>query len=231
VNGYAHTISGGAAWSATVRAGRTITFTAADADANLSVLLFGSDRLDRLNIPDTLKAQMSACIRPPMVLMSDRGLALASVLASSLDWHDALTGFGHESDLGRFGPSSYAADRNDWRRAARTGLLSELARHGLSEFDLHGCVNVFTKIAVSADSRLSYQPGHSRPGDTFTLRTEQDVLLVVVAAPHPMNPAAWAPVAVTAEIAPAESPAPDDPPRRFRAESARALEQTEKAFL
>jgi uncharacterized protein len=229
--GYAHEIPGGAAWSATLRAARTVTFTARGADANLSLLLVSADRLDRLNIPDTLKAQMSACIRPPMVLMSDRGQALASVTGSSLDWHDALTGFGHESHLRRFGPSSYGTDRNDWRRAAHTGLVSELTRHGLSEVDLHGCVNVFTKIAVADDSGLSYSPGHCRDGDTFTLRTEQDLLLVAATAPHPMNPGPWAPAPVLVEVGIAEPPAPDDPSRTFRDESARALDETRKALL
>jgi len=79
---YRHDIPGGSAWSTPVRAGRLITLTALGQGANLSVLLVGSDRLDRLNVPDTLKAQMSACIRVPMVLMSDRGLALASVVES-----------------------------------------------------------------------------------------------------------------------------------------------------
>src|ERR1019366_7305437 len=125
---YRHDIAGGSAWSTPVRAGRLITLTALDADANLSVLLIGSDRLDRLNVPDTLKAQMSACIRAPMVLMSDRGLALASVVASSLDWHDALTGFAHDRSC--IGLTS-------------NGLIIELAKHGLGEADLHGCVNFF----------------------------------------------------------------------------------------
>jgi len=237
--GYAHEIPGGAAWSAVVRAGRRVTLTARGDDANLSLLLFGQDfgaRLDRLNIPDTLKAQMSGCIRPPMVLMSDRGQALASVTASTLDWHDALTGFGHEFHLERFGPSSYATDRNEWRRAARTGLVSELTKHGLSEVDLHGCVNVFTKISISdgtvdGGAGLAFVPGHGRAGDTFTLRTEHDLLLVASNTPHPMNPGRWAPAAVLVEVGIADPPAPDDPSALFRDESARALEATRKALL
>lgn len=241
--GYQHEIPGGAAWSATVRARRRVTFTAGGPDANLVLLIVGADRTDRLNIPDTLKAQMSACIRPPMVLMSDRGLALASVVESSLGWHDALTGFGHDTHLERFGPSSYAGDRNAWRRSARTGLISELTKHGLGETDLHGCVNVFTKIGISERAGLTYVDGHCRGGDTFTLRSEQDVLLIVAATAHPMNPAPWTPAAVTVAVAAdlgdeppicAEQPicaAPDDPSYLFREESARALVATREAFL
>jgi hypothetical protein len=174
---------------------------------------------------------MSVCIRPPMVLMSDRGLALASVVESSLDWHDALTGFGHDKHLERFGPSSYGRDRNGWRRSARTGLVSELTKHGLSETDLHGCVNVFTKIGISDGAGLAYVDGHCRAGDTFTLRTEQDLLLVAAATPHPMDPGPWSPAPVAVEVEPAEVVVPDDPSYLFRDESARALVTTREAFL
>jgi uncharacterized protein YcgI (DUF1989 family) len=223
---WAHEIPGGAAWSTPVRAGRLVTLTASGDDANATLLLFGSDRLDRLNVPDTMKAQMSACVRAPMVLMSDRGLALASVVSSTVGWHDCLTGFGHDVHLDRFGPSSYAADGNAWRRSARSGLLSELAKHGLGEADLHGPVNLFSKVAVSEDSRasLAWVPGHTRAGDQVVLRTELDVLVVVSTAPHPLSGGAWTPAGVRVEIGAAPHPAPDDPSRTFRDESARALE-------
>jgi uncharacterized protein YcgI (DUF1989 family) len=178
-----------------------------------------------------LKAQMSACVKVPMVLMSDRGLALASVVESSLDWHDCLTGFGHETHLERFGPSSYQQDRNSWRRSARLGLLTELAKHGLGEADLHGSVNLFTKVGVAADARasLAWTPGHSRAGDTVTLRTEQDVLLVLSTAPHPLAVGGYAPAGVRVEVEAAPHPAPDDPSVVFRPESARALEMTRRS--
>jgi len=227
---YSHEIPGGAAWSAPVRAGRLVTLTALGDDANCSALLLGADRVDRLNIPDTLKSQMSARITAPMVLMSDRGLALASVVASTLDWHDCLTGFGHDRHLERFGPSSYAEDRNDWRRSARSGLVSELTKHGLSEADLHGCVNFFSKVAIGADgSSLSYAPGHSAAGTMVTLRTEQDLLLVLATAPHPLSEAAYAPAGVRVSVEVAPEVRQDDPSWTHRPESARALEMARRA--
>ena len=140
-----HTVPGGAAWSLQISRGRTVTFTAEADRANVSLLLFAAaHRTDRLNVPDTLKAQYSACIKAPMVLMSDRGIGLASVTGSSLPWHDALCGHG----LSGYGASSYGTDRNEWRRSARTGLLSELRKHGRSEADLHATVNLFSKAAL-----------------------------------------------------------------------------------
>ncbi|HEY0471314.1 MAG TPA: DUF1989 domain-containing protein [Kribbella sp.] len=223
---YQHEIPGGAAWSAPIKAGRQITLTTLAAGANASMLIIGADRLDRLNIPDTLKSQMSACIAPSMVLMSDRGTALATVVASTLDWHDCLAGFGHDRHLERFGASSYAKDGNAWRRSARTGLISELTKHGFGEADLHGCVNFFSKAGISDDSRatLTFVPDHSTAGDEVTLRAEQDLLIFVSTALHPLSEQAYAPGGVLVEVS---SEALDDPVAelKLRDEAVRALEQ------
>ncbi|HSY15105.1 MAG TPA: urea amidolyase associated protein UAAP1 [Jatrophihabitantaceae bacterium] len=218
-----HEIAGGGAWSVLVRAGRQLRFTARDGGANLSTLIFAAaDRVDRLNIPDTLKAQMSARIMAPMVLMSDRGTALMSVTGSSLDWHDCLSGHSLDADVLRFGPSSYAADRNGWRRSARAGLLAELAKHGRGPADLHGCVNFFAKVAITETGTFTFLPDHSQAGDWVSLRAELDVLVICSTAPHPLA-ALWAPSAVHAEIVPAPPYGDDDPSMTFRPESARAL--------
>jgi uncharacterized protein YcgI (DUF1989 family) len=222
---YQHEIPGGAAWSASVPAGRTITLTALAAGANASVLIIGADRLDRLNVPDTLKSQMSACIAPSMVLMSDRGTALATVVSSSLDWHDCLAGFGHDRHLERFGPSSYALDGIGWRRSARTGLVSELTKHGFGEADLHGCINFFSKVGISDDSRasLAFVPGHSSADDQVSLRTDQDLILFISTAPHPLSDEPYAPGGVRVQI----TAEPGEPAGELtlRDEAVRALEQ------
>jgi urea carboxylase-associated protein 2 len=227
-----HDVPGGAAWSLSLRAGRELRLSALGNGANASTLLFAAgDPVDRLNVPDTLKAQMSARIRPPMVLMSDRGLALCSVTGSSLDWHDAICGHSTEAHLARFGPSSYASDRNDWRRSARAGLLSELVKHGRGPADLCATVNFFTKVAVAGDraGTLSFVPGHARAGDWVGLRAEQDLLVVLSTAPHPMD-TRWAPAAVRAEVFAGVPYGDDDPSVTFRPESARALAQTREVY-
>jgi uncharacterized protein YcgI (DUF1989 family) len=196
---HAHEIPGDAAWSAPVRAGRTITLTALADGANASMLIIGADRLDRLNIPDTLKSQMSARVKTDMVLMSDRGLALATVIASSLDWHDCLTG----------------------ARPDRL-LLLELIKHGFGEADLHGCINFFSKVAVADDPRASLVvvPDHAHAGDTVTLRADQDLLIFISTAPHPLSDGPAASVAVQLET-PASVEDPD-----LRDEAIRALRLT-----
>lgn len=219
---YAHTVPGGAAWSAQVPAGSRITLTAGGPSSMASMLLFASDRLDRLNIPDTMKAQMSACITPPMVLMSDRGTALASVVSATRPWHDCLTGLSHDLHLQT--PSSYASDRNGWRRSARTLVLLELAKFGLGEADLHAPVNWFVSAGIADDASASFTglTADTEAGDAVVLRTEQDVLAVFVTGPHPFAPAgALDPVTITISTSPSED---SQASRAWREESARALE-------
>jgi uncharacterized protein YcgI (DUF1989 family) len=216
-----HELPGGAAWSTRVPAGRQLRCTALGAGANLSVLLLrADDPVDRLNLPDTLKAQRQARVRPPMVLMSDRGVALASLTGSSLDWHDALCG--HSTDRHVTGQTSFQEHRNARRLSARTGLLSELRKHGRDRADLHASVNLFSKVALDDQGGLSLVPGWCAEGDWAVLRAEVDVLVVVTSSPHPLDPA-WAPAAVRLEVG--EAP-PDDGPRLLCDESARALEQS-----
>lgn len=218
-----HEVPGGAAWSLRVRHGREVRFTALAAGANASLLLLAADHaIDRLNVPDTLKAQRSACVRTPMVLMSDRGLGLAYVTGSSVDWHDALCGHSTDKHVQAFGPSTYQQDGNDRRLSARTGLLSELRKHGRGRADLHACVNLFSKVAVNGDGDLLLVEGHCATGDWIALRAEVDLLVVLSTAPHPLAHR-WSPAGVRVTVSEA---AANDAPRAFTAESARALDQS-----
>lgn len=222
---YAHEIPGGAAWSMAVPAGRLVRMTALGAATNVSMQLFAADRLDRLNVPDTMKAQMSACITPPMVLMSDRGTGLASVVSSTLSWHDCLGGLGSDAHLA--GQTSYATDRNDWRRSARTLLLLEFAKYGLGESDLHAPVNWFSKVVISdPDAGLRLAEGHCSAGDSVVVRTEQPVVLMLSTCPHPLSDTGAAD-AVEITIIEADPVAADDPSRVWRPESGRAIEIAE----
>ena len=235
-DGFTIEVPGGAAESLRLRRHRTITFRALGHNPNVAILIYAlDDPTERLNVPDTLKAQMSARIRPPMTLMSDMGRALASVTGSSLDWHDAITGHSLQPTVeAQYGPSSYAEDRNEWRRSARFGLLTELWKHDLGARDLHANINLFSKVAAGGDDRgtLAYVPGHASEGDWVTLRAEIDLLIVLSTAPHPLSDPAegWNPSGVTLTVADGPAPGPDDASRNWRAETQRSLELAERSY-
>ena len=231
---YAVHIPGGAAWSVTLRRNHALRLTALAPDANVSMLAYAvGDLTERMNVPDTLKAQMSAAIRPPMTLMSDMGRALLSVTASSVNWHDAVTGHSLDADVAaRFGDTSYQTARNDWRRSARSCLLEELRVHQLDSRDLHATVNWFTKVEPGDDDAgtLRFVPGHALDGDVVELRAEVDVLVVLATSPHPMNPdVQWRPAPVRTEVFAVDPAAVDDPARLFRDETERSLTMAERS--
>jgi urea carboxylase-associated protein 2 len=226
-----HEIPGDAAWSVRIAAGRALRLTALGDGANCSTLIFAArHRVDRLNVPDTLKAQMSARVHAPMVLMSDLGTALCSVTGSSVDWHDCVCGHSLDVHVAAFGPSSYHSDRNERRISARAALLSELRKQGMGPADLHGCVNFFSKVVVTDAGALAFVSGHACDGDWVELRAEQDLLVVLSTAPHPLD-LRWAPQGVLAQVWPAQTYGPDDPSVTWRAESARALRAAREVFV
>jgi uncharacterized protein YcgI (DUF1989 family) len=101
-----------------------------------------------------------------------------------------------------------------------------LATLGLDRRDLHATVNWFVKVAPVGDAAgaLAFREGHAKAGDWVTVRAEQDVLVVLATAPHPLDPAGeWAPAGVRVTVAAVEPAGPDDRSHTFRAESARAL--------
>lgn len=231
---YEETMPAGAMWSLSVPRHRLVRLTALDAGANVSALLYRAGQpLDRLNVPDTLKALHTARLTRGHVLMSDLGHALASIVEDTLGWHDPLAGhITREQVAAKFGDHTYQEFRNDWHRNARDNFLVELGKHGLGLPDLVANVNFFSRVTADDEGRLDFVENHAPAGASITLRTEVDVLIVLSNTPHPLAPAGPYPQArVAIRIDPAEPPAADDFCRNFRPECARALELTERLYL
>jgi urea carboxylase-associated protein 2 len=228
------TLPGGAMWSMPIARHRLVRLTALDAGANLSALLYNERHpLDRLNLPDTLKALHTAKLTRGHVLMSDMGHALASIVEDTLGWHDPLGGLlAAEHVRAKYGEHSYQDFRNDSFRNARDNFLVELGKHGLGERDFAANINFFSRVTVDDDGRMAFDAGHCPAGAAVTLRTEMNVLLVLSNTPHPLAPAGEYPrPRVKVEILPASPPADDDFCRNFRPECARALALTDRLFL
>jgi len=231
---YSEVLPAGAMWSMHVPRHRTIRLEALGDDASVSALFFNAaDPLDRLNIPDTLKALHTSKISRGHVLMSDMGRALVSVTADSLGWHDPIGGHSTSQTIrDAFGEGNYQERRNDFLRNARDNFLIELSKHGLGLRDIVANLNFFSKVVADASGRLRFETPHCRAGDVVELRTEMDILAVLANCPHPMHPPGEYPrVAVRLEIEPCAPPGPDDHCRNFRPECARAMELTERLHL
>lgn len=181
---------GGAHWSYRVRRGTTLRFIAVEAGANASVLLYRADeRMERLNVPDTLKAQHTAHLTAGHVLYSDMGRILASIPRDTVGWHDPLCGVSDADGITRrYGVKRYQEHRNAMHRNGKDSLLVEMGKWGLGLRDLVPSVNLFSKVAVDADGRFRFAENHAQPGDFVELRFEMDTLVLVSTAPHPLDP-------------------------------------------
>ena len=90
---WTETVPGGGHWSWRIRRGTTLRFTDLEGGANVALLMYRADeRHERLNLPDTLKAQHTAHLTAGNVLYSDMGHILASIAADTVGWHDPLCG-------------------------------------------------------------------------------------------------------------------------------------------
>jgi urea carboxylase-associated protein 2 len=231
---FSERVPGGGHWSYRLPRGTSLRITALAAGANLSLVLYSAqEKLERYNLPDSLKAQHTAHYSRGHVLMSDMGRAMASITADSLGWHDPLgLLLDNRRMREKYGEHGYQQYRNGMYRSGRDGLLIEIGKYGLTKRDLIAPVNFFSKVSVDAEGRFNYVENHARAGDHVDLRLDMDVIVAFSAAPHPLDPRpAYAPGKIGL-AAWRSGPAPtDDYCRGFRPENARALHNTDMLYL
>lgn len=231
---YSEMLPPGAMWSMRVPRHRVVRLTAVDAGACVSALFYNAAQpLDRLNVPDTLKALHTAKLTRGHILMSDMGNALVSIVEDSLGWHDPLAGHINAAQVAaKFGVKTYQQHRNDFHRNARDNFLVELSKHGLGLADIVANVNFFSKVVVDDAGRMHHVADHCPAGAAVDLRTEMNVLVVLANCPSPLAPAGEYPTArVRADIFPGEAPGENDYCRNFRPECGRTLSLTERLYL
>src|SRR6201996_5495987 len=86
-------VPGGGMWSFVLRRHLTLRMIDVEGGANVGLMAYQFENpLNRLNLPDTLKAQYTAKLTRGHVLMSDMGHALLSITADTVGWHDPLGG-------------------------------------------------------------------------------------------------------------------------------------------
>jgi urea carboxylase-associated protein 2 len=224
---------GGGHWSYRLRRGTTLRFIDLEGGANVSVLLFRADeKLERLNLPDTLKAQHTAHLTTGNVLYSDMGRILASIPNDTVGWHDPLCGVSDaELVQTRYGQHRYQEHRNGMYRNGKDSLLIELGKWGLGLRDWVPNVNLFSKVGVDAEGRFAFVLGNSKKGDYIELRLEMDVLVAISTAPHPLDPnPEYAPKKVALVAWDSGTAGPDDVCRLSCDENRRGFYNTELIY-
>ena len=230
---FEETLHGGGMWSWTIRRHHTLRITDLEGGANVGLMAYNADApLDRLNLPDTLKAQYTGKLTRGHVLMSDMGRALLSITADTCGWHDPLGGHGSAALVReKYGELDYQHARNDWHRNAHDSFLIELGKHGLGARDLVANVNFFSRLDTDDEGRLAFHPANSQSGASVDLRAEMNVLVVLNTCQHPLDPnPGYAPKPVKLTLLQTPPPSPDDFCRNFRGENQRSFTLTERYF-
>lgn len=227
-------LPGGGLWSWRMPRHTTLRLTDCEGGANVGLMAYNADQpLDRLNLPDTLKAQYTARLTHGHVLMSDMGCALLSITADTVGWHDPLGGHGNAAMVqNKYGIATYQEKRNGWHRNAHDNFLVELGKHGLGRRDLVANVNFFSRLDVDGEGSMKFHPGNSAAGAHVDLRAEMNVLVVLNSCQHPLDPnPRYAPKPVRLTLLKTPPPGPDDFCRNFRGENQRSFVLTERLFL
>ena len=228
------TLPGSSTWSHILKRGTALRLEALEDNCNVGALLLNADNFsERLNLPDTLKAQHIARLTTGAVLYSDMARILCSITDDTLGWHDPLGGCSDRKLVEkRYGASTYQAARNHWHQNAFDGFLIELEKYGFNSRDLMMNINFFSKVEVHDDGSMHFIPNHSKAGSAVELRAEMNTLIILNTCQHPMDPEpvyAQRPVKLT--LKKVEAPGPDDICRTSRPENARGFTLTERYFL
>lgn len=184
-------VPGGGHWSYRVKRGTTLRFIDLEGGANVAALLYRADeRHERLNLPDTLKAQHTAHLTAGNVLYSDMGRILAAIAKDTVGWHDPLCGVSDAANIQRkYGEHRYQEHRNAMYRNGKDSLLIEIGKWGLGLRDQVPNVNLFSKVIVDHDGKFQFIANHSKKNDFVELRFEMETLIAISTAPHPLDTA------------------------------------------
>ena len=226
-------IPGGAHCSFQMKRGNALRLTDFEGGANLSVLFYNMDeKLERYNMPDTLKAQHTAHLTKGFVCYSDMGRVMVSVIDDNCGWHDTICGMSNAPLVEKkYGKADYQHKRNDMYRNARDSMLIELGKWGLGKRDIVPNINFFSKVSADELGDLHYQTGHTKAGSFVELRFDMNVLVVASACQHPLDPATtYMPKPVLLQAWHCGTALADDYCRNFRHENVRGLYNTELLY-
>ena len=228
------TLPGSSAWSHVLKRGTALRIETLEAGSNVGAIFLNADNLsEKLNLPDTLKAQHIGRLLKGSVLFSDMARILCSITDETAGWHDPLGGCSDAALVEqKYGKLSYQVARNLWHKNALGNFLVELGKYGLDSRDLTMNVNFFSKVEVALDGSMHFIPDFAAAGSIVELRAEMNTLVILDTCQHPMDPDpvfAHRPVRLT--IKQVSAPDSDDFCRKFRPENARGFTLTERNFL
>ena len=173
-----------AAWAEVVPAGSTLRITDVGGNQAVDCLLYDAhDHAHRYSAAGTIVAQRNIYLVEGTTLLSDEGMPMMTVTATSCSHHDTIGGAcSRESNTLRYG------HHTAHQHACVDNFLDAGSRHGLGKRDLVSNINWFMNVPVDADGTLGIVDGISQPGLSVDVRAEMDVLVLISNCPQVNNP-------------------------------------------
>lgn len=188
-------LPGGHHWSGRIQKGAVLQLKALGANANVSLFCVNAeDKLERYNMPDSLKGQHTAFLTAGNVLYSDLGRVMTSIVQDDHAWSDTFCGASRPEQIEKqFGLCAFKDARNNMYQSGLDGLLVEMSKFSLGQTDLSATVNLFSKVTPNDSGALSYIQSDNTD-QIVALRFEMDCLVFLSAAPHGLdNSTSYAP--------------------------------------
>jgi urea carboxylase-associated protein 1 len=178
------TLPARAAWAGVIATGQTLRIVDLGGNQAVDCILYDAHDTDhRYSAPDTIVANGGIFLVAGTSLVSNEGVGLMTVTATTCAFHDTIGGAcSRESNTLRYG------HHTAHQHACVDNFLDAGSRHGLGKRDLVSNINWFMNVPVGADGTLGIVDGISAPGLSVDLRAETDVLVLLSNCPQINNP-------------------------------------------
>ena len=173
-----------APWDHPLLKGQTLRIVDLEGNQAVDFLIYNlHDGAERYSAQDTIAAQGNIFLRSGSVLLSNEGVAMATVMDTAVAYHDTIGGAcSCESNTLRYGHHTKS------QHSCVDNFLQANGRHGRGKRDMVSNINWFMNVPVEADGALGIVDGISAPGLYVDLRAEMDLMAVVSNCPQINNP-------------------------------------------
>ena len=173
-----------APWDAVVRKGQTLKIVDLEGNQAVDFLMYALEYdAERYSAQDTIAVQGAIFLRTGTVLYSNEGRPMATIVRSTVDYHDTIGGAcSCESNTLRYGHHTKA------QHSCVDNFLQANGRHGRGKRDMVSNINWFMNVPVDPDGTLGIVDGISAPGMSVDIRAEMDIVAVVSNCPQINNP-------------------------------------------
>jgi urea carboxylase-associated protein 1 len=178
------TIPARAAWAEVVPAGCSLRIVDLHGNQAVDCILYdAADHAHRYSAAATVAAQRNIFLVTGTELLSNEGVAMATITDTTCAFHDTIGGAcSRESNTLRYG------HHTAHQHACVDNFLDGGSRHGLTKRDLVSNINWFMNVPVSADGTLGIVDGISAPGLHVDFVAHLDLLVLISNCPQINNP-------------------------------------------